>query len=111
LEKKQKLFQSVIDSENRYRELFAQERNNKLISDPHVGLLSVFDNEDQFNFVKLTPKEKKLPTMFPIPEEERDGRIGEKSIVSKNEFKTNWSVFTEGKYFVEKKKERMNEKF
>lgn len=42
------LFQKVKDEENIYRELFAQERDSKELSDPHALLIDVHENKDIF---------------------------------------------------------------
>ncbi len=45
-EPKLKLFEQVIDEENKYRELYAQERDSAVLADPHLMMIDAHANMD-----------------------------------------------------------------
>jgi hypothetical protein len=40
----------MIERENHYRQLFAENPNSSEIQDPHLMLISVFDQPNEFNY-------------------------------------------------------------
>ena len=50
-DERDKLFNTVKDEENLYRELFAQDRLSTELDDPHALLVDVHENEDIFKCV------------------------------------------------------------
>lgn len=50
----------MIERENHYRRLFAEEPTSPEIQDPHVMLVNVFENMDQFNYQEETPEEVRV---------------------------------------------------
>jgi len=44
----------------RYREFFAQDRENSLLSDPNLLLIAAHENEDIFKIERLSPEEVSL---------------------------------------------------
>jgi hypothetical protein len=88
---KQKLFQGVIDEENTYREMFAQDRDNAALNDPHLMLVPVHDNKDIFLYQEESPEEAKIPHVFPIDRK----TPGTTCVVNPKEFSRNLDVFTE----------------
>ena len=50
------------ETEDHYRHLFATDRNNPELNDPHLMLVDVFENKQAFDFHPLEPEEVPLIT-------------------------------------------------
>ena len=53
-----------MNEENKYRELYAQDRKNKILDDPHLMMINAHQNADIFQFVQETEEEQKIPRIF-----------------------------------------------
>lgn len=53
-----------MNEENKYRELYAQDRKNKILDDPHLMMINAHQNADIFQYVQETEKEQKIPRIF-----------------------------------------------
>jgi len=87
-----KLYQQVVDEENCYRELFAQDRDNSLLKDPHAMLIPVHKNDDIYFYGSNPPEQEKF-TLFPLGEKRKPA--GLPCIVGAPEFRRNFEVFSE----------------
>lgn len=57
---------ALIQEEDRIRNLFAEQPNHTDISDPHVMLMNVFENESKFDYAPETPEEVQFPPISHI---------------------------------------------
>jgi hypothetical protein len=92
------LFSQVSQEENKYREIFAQDRNSTLISDPHVMLIDVHKDYDIFNSEEESQQEKHIPRVFELQRNSatKSPDLGSKpAIVPHKEFLHNFATFTE----------------
>lgn len=94
-EQRSELFSQVSIEENKYREIFAQDRNSSLIADPHVMLLDVHKEYDIFKNEEQTESEKKIPRVFESSTTATSKSSIENSVVSHQDFLKNFAVFTE----------------
>ncbi|KAI0708741.1 hypothetical protein C8T65DRAFT_535541, partial [Cerioporus squamosus] len=92
--------QPSLDDEAELRKLWATDKANNRLQDPHVGLVDVFDAPDDIRKTRarVVTDENDLVAHYILPLEERRRRKeGEPSMVSGlDEFKKNWGLFTEG---------------
>lgn len=91
-----------VKDESDLRGLFATDRQNARLSNPYVGLVSVFDAPSTTGIHKTRARVVKDDSdldrsyVFPLPEEKRR-KTGESSMVdSLSEFQKRWAIFTEG---------------
>ncbi|KAK7044109.1 hypothetical protein VNI00_007826 [Paramarasmius palmivorus] len=92
--------QPSLDDEAELRKFFATDKGNPRLKDIHVGLVDVFDMPPTLRTIhaRLVKDEKDLTAKHVMPLSESDRKKdGELAMVSDLEdFKKNWSVFTEG---------------
>ncbi|KAJ3296741.1 hypothetical protein HK104_001251 [Borealophlyctis nickersoniae] len=82
---------TMKQQEDRYRNLFAVDPTNPVLSDPFLTLISVFDNHDLFRF---SPSNPDLPELFP---HDFEFDASASSVCSSlNEFKRAFDVFSMG---------------
>ncbi|KAJ8080919.1 hypothetical protein PM082_017754 [Marasmius tenuissimus] len=95
------VLQASLNEEAELRKLFATDRQNTRLNDNYVGLVDVYDAPDDIRTTRarvVKDEEDALSAKYVMPLLE-DGRRkeGEPWMVSDvDEFKKNWSVFTEG---------------
>jgi len=92
--------QPSLDEEAELRKLFATDRQNSLLADPHVGLVDVFDAPD---FIRTTRarvvqgnEDLSAKHVMPLSEENRRKEGTPSTVADLEEFKKNWAIFTEG---------------
>jgi hypothetical protein len=84
---------ALIEKENHFRHLFAEDSSNPQLGDAHLLLENVFQHEDEFVFQDETEDEKRVPKL--LTQCRKLGLTG-KAIVSQNEFTARWNTFTNG---------------
>ena len=90
--------QLTIDNENIWRQLFAQDPNSSIISDPHLGLTSVFDNVERFKFAQEDADERSQPKILTFWRPDFAALEGKPSIVDQATFMRRWTEFTHGAF-------------
>ncbi|PCH39851.1 ankyrin [Wolfiporia cocos MD-104 SS10] len=92
--------QPSLDDEAELRKLFATDKNNPRLQDPHVGLVDVFDAPADIRTTRarVVKDEQDVNAKFVLPlTNERRHKDGAPAMVSSlDEFKKNWAIFTEG---------------
>jgi hypothetical protein len=92
--------QPAIDDETKLRKLFATDKQNPRLADPHVGLIDVFDAPDVIRTTRarVVQGSGDLSAQYVMPLTEANRRKdGTQCMVkSLEEFKKNWGIFTEG---------------
>ena len=90
----------AIEDEAVLRKLFAQDKQNPRLLDPHVGLIDIFDAPEDIRKTRarVVADEVGLSAKHVMPlSEDRRRKDGEPAMVaSLDEFKKNWAIFTEG---------------
>ena len=90
----------AIEDETVLRRLYANDRSSKRLSNPYVGLVSVFDAPDAIRKTRArVVKEKKdwdAKYIFPLADDRRRKNGAPCMVDSLEEFQKNWSVFSEG---------------
>jgi hypothetical protein len=88
-----------IAAETELRRLFATDRDNKALSDPLVGLIDVFAANKSIRATQARECSDQTTLeaeyIFPLKKEQRRA-TGQPAIVDIDQFRTSWSVFTEG---------------
>ncbi len=97
------ILQPSLDEEQELRKLFAQDKTNDRLDNPHVGLVDVFGPDTDAirksrTRVVDSANEEELSGKYVMPLTDAQRRTyGEASMVADiDEFKKNWSIFTEG---------------
>ncbi len=94
------VLQPSLHDEAQLRKLWATDKGNPRLHDPHVGLVDVFDAPDDIRKTRarIIKDEAELSAHYIFPlDEKRRRKEGEPSMVSDlDEFKKNWAIFTEG---------------
>ncbi|RPD55207.1 ankyrin [Lentinus tigrinus ALCF2SS1-7] len=94
------VLQLSLDDEAQLRKLWATDKTNSRLRDPHVGLVDVFDAPDDIRKTRarVVTGETDLVGQYILPlDETRRRKEGEPAMVSSlEEFKKNWGLFTEG---------------
>ncbi|KAI0337566.1 ankyrin [Trametopsis cervina] len=89
-----------LDDEAELRRLFAQDKGNERLKNPHVGLVDLFDAPlaVRTTRARLVADEEDLTAKYIMPlSEDQRRKDGTPSMVqSLEEFKKNWAIFTEG---------------
>ncbi|KAJ7775633.1 ankyrin repeat protein [Mycena maculata] len=89
-----------LEDETQLRRLFATDKNNARLSNPHVGLVDVFDApaEIRTTRARVVKDEADLNAQYVMPLSETNRRKeGSPSMVSDiEEFQKNWNIFSEG---------------
>eukprot|EP01122_Echinamoeba_exundans_P015092 TRINITY_DN7025_c1_g1_i1.p1 TRINITY_DN7025_c1_g1~~TRINITY_DN7025_c1_g1_i1.p1 ORF type:complete len:798 (+),score=227.94 TRINITY_DN7025_c1_g1_i1:99-2492(+) len=83
----------MIERENHYRQLFAENPNSSEIQDPHLMLINVFDHSNEFNYQDESDDERRVPKL--LTQNRKLGLQGP-AVVDKTEFKKRWDEFTLG---------------
>ncbi|KAF9817272.1 hypothetical protein IEO21_03532 [Rhodonia placenta] len=94
------VLQASIDDEAALRKLFATDKTNPRLNDPHVGLVDVFDapTDIRTTRARVVKSESDVAAKFILPlSEDRRRQEGMAAMVQTfDEFKQNWTLFTEG---------------
>jgi len=89
-----------LDEEAELRKLFATDRQNSLLANPHVGLVDVFDAPDSIRMTRARIVQDKKDLfakhVMPLSEENRRKEGTPCMVADLEEFKKNWAIFTEG---------------
>ena len=92
--------QPSLDEESELRKLFATDRQNQRLSNPYVGLVDVFDAPEAIRTTRsrVVQDDKDLSANYvmPLSEINRREEGSPSAVADLDEFKKNWSVFTEG---------------
>jgi hypothetical protein len=92
--------QPSLDDEAELRKLFATDKTNTRLNDPYVGLVDVFaaPPEIRTTRARVVKDDQDLSAKYVMPLSESDRRKeGDPCMVNNlEEFKKNWSIFTEG---------------
>ena len=92
--------QPSLDEESELRKLFATDRQNQRLSNPYVGLVDVFDAPEAIRTsrsrVVQDDKDLSANYVMPLSEINRREEGSPSAVADLDEFKKNWSVFTEG---------------
>ncbi len=94
------VLQPSLDDETELRRLLATDRSNARLSNPYVGLVDVFEapSDIKTTRTRVVKDDQDLNAKYimPVPEDKRK-KEGEPCMVSDlDEFKKNWSIFSEG---------------
>jgi hypothetical protein len=91
--------QPSLDDEAELRRLFATDKNNPRLTNPHVGLVDVFDApvDVRTTRARVIKDDEDLEAKYVMPLDPKQRRAeGSPSTVQDlEEFKKNWSIFTE----------------
>ena len=91
-----------IEQAAELRRFFAQDRNNARLSNPYVGLVSLFEAPEESGIrstrARVVKDEEDLAAkyIFPVPDNKRRKDFEPCVVDSFEEFQRNWSIFTEG---------------
>ena len=92
--------QPSLDDEAELRHLFATDTKNSRLSNPHVGLVDVFDapTDIRTTRARVVQNEFNLSEkhLMPLAEDRRRKEGSPAMVSSLDEFNQNWSIFTEG---------------
>lgn len=92
--------QPSLDEESELRKLFATDRKNERISNPYVGLVDVFDAPEAIRTTRARviqdAKDLSANYVMPLSKINRRDEGTPSMVADLDEFKKNWSVFTEG---------------
>ena len=92
--------QPSLDEELELRKLFATDRQNQRLSNPYVGLLDVFDAPEAIRTTRarVVQDDKDLSANYvmPVSKINRRNEGSPSAVANLDEFKKNWSIFTEG---------------
>eukprot|EP01090_Pellita_catalonica_P000570 TRINITY_DN10390_c0_g1_i2.p1 TRINITY_DN10390_c0_g1~~TRINITY_DN10390_c0_g1_i2.p1 ORF type:complete len:665 (-),score=119.73 TRINITY_DN10390_c0_g1_i2:35-2029(-) len=91
---------AIIQEEDRYRRMFAEERESSQLDDPHLLLLDVFDqSEEQWKFKEETAEEKMVPHLLNHWRKAEPVEFEKRAIVAtQKEFEKNFDEFTGGMF-------------
>jgi hypothetical protein len=92
--------QPSLDEELELRKLFSTDRQNRRISNPYVGLIDVFDAPEAIRTTRarVVQDDKDLSANYvmPLSKINRRNEGTPSTVADLDEFKKNWSLFTEG---------------
>ncbi|KAL7278324.1 hypothetical protein ACG7TL_008300 [Trametes sanguinea] len=92
--------QPSLDDEAALRKLFAADKDHVRLSDPYVGLVDIFDAPEDIRTTRarVVSSEDDLTAQYILPLSEKERRKdGDPAMVSSlEEFKKNWTIFSEG---------------
>ncbi|KAH9483227.1 hypothetical protein JR316_0005331 [Psilocybe cubensis] len=92
--------QPSLEEEAELRRLFAMDRTNARLSDPHVGLVDVFAAPSAIRTTRARvvdgPEDLDAKYVMPIADSHRRAEGMPCTVADLEEFKKNWSIFTEG---------------
>eukprot|EP01088_Endostelium_zonatum_P003790 TRINITY_DN14977_c0_g1_i1.p1 TRINITY_DN14977_c0_g1~~TRINITY_DN14977_c0_g1_i1.p1 ORF type:complete len:664 (-),score=174.41 TRINITY_DN14977_c0_g1_i1:7-1998(-) len=88
----------LINQEDKYRNMYAEQRDSSELNDPYLLLFDVFkQDKSKWNFAEETKEEKQVPHILTQWREQLDQQFGTSSIVeNEQQFKKNWDEFTKG---------------
>ncbi|KZV73630.1 ankyrin [Peniophora sp. CONT] len=86
----------ALEYEAELRRLFARDRSNKLLADPHVGLVDVFNSDCDVLATQARATSDDSEHIFALPADQRRPTGSPALVQSLEVFQRNWSVFTEG---------------
>jgi hypothetical protein len=93
------VLQPSLDDESDLRRLFANDTSHPRLSDPHVGLIDVFDapEEVRTTMARVVGGSDDLIAKYvmPLSEEKRRAEGTPSTVNDLQEFEANWAVFTE----------------
>ncbi|KAF8349125.1 ankyrin repeat protein [Amanita rubescens] len=94
------VLQPSLDDETELRRLLATDRSNARLSNPYVGIVDVFEAPSDIRTTRARvvkdDRDLNAKHVMPVPEDKRR-KEGEPCMVSDlDEFKRNWSIFSEG---------------
>ena len=86
-----------INNEEKYRRLFASDKHNSSLRDPHLNLINIMDNVSTFKYQSLTNEEDSIPSLL---SKHKTQKVTGSSCVctSIDKFKDNWNAFTENQF-------------
>lgn len=91
-----------IQDETVLRRLFATEKSNARLSNPHVGLIDVFNAPADIRTTRarVVKDEEDLSARYvmPLPESKRRKEGSPAMVANLEEFKRNWSIFSENSF-------------
>lgn len=89
-----------LDDEAELRKLFAQDKTNMRLKDPHVGLVDVFEAPADIRTTRarVVAGEQGLAArhIMPLTEQQRHKEGSPSMVQTLDEFRKNWTIFTEG---------------
>eukprot|EP01112_Ceratiomyxa_fruticulosa_P018058 TRINITY_DN5726_c0_g1_i2.p1 TRINITY_DN5726_c0_g1~~TRINITY_DN5726_c0_g1_i2.p1 ORF type:complete len:905 (-),score=210.35 TRINITY_DN5726_c0_g1_i2:202-2916(-) len=85
---------SLIEVEDEYRRLFAENPNSFKLADPHALLKDVFETKNDFTYKEEDPDEALVPKI--LTSNRTKGNPGESAIKTETEFHERWKTFTNG---------------
>ena len=92
--------QPSLDEESELRKLFATDRQNERIANRYVGLVDVFNAPEALRTTRARviqdDKDHSANYVMPLSETNRRKDGTPSTVADLDEFKKNWSVFTEG---------------
>jgi len=94
------VLQPALDDETQLRKLFATEKRQDRLADPHVGHVDVFDAPDiiRTTHARIIQGPDDLPARYVMPLDEAKKRKEDARymVARLMEFRKNWGIFTEG---------------
>jgi hypothetical protein len=95
--------QPSLDEEAELRTLFATDRQNARLSNPHVGLVDVFAAPDAIRVTRARvvrgKEDLSAQYVMPLSDKSRREEGAPCMVADLEEFKRNWAIFTEGSLF------------
>jgi len=91
--------QASLEDEAALRRLFATDTQNNRLNDAHVGLVDLFAAPESIRLTQareFDESTKEAQFIFPLNEKQRRKTGEAATAVNLEEFKDNWSIFTEG---------------
>lgn len=96
----QQALQPSLDEEFELRKLFATDRQHERISNPYVGLVDIFDAPESVRTTRARviqdANDLSANYVMPLSETNRRKEGTPSTVADLDEFKKNWSIFTEG---------------
>eukprot|EP01114_Cavostelium_apophysatum_P011331 TRINITY_DN2554_c0_g1_i1.p1 TRINITY_DN2554_c0_g1~~TRINITY_DN2554_c0_g1_i1.p1 ORF type:complete len:745 (+),score=183.66 TRINITY_DN2554_c0_g1_i1:494-2728(+) len=89
---------SLINKEDRWRQLFCEDPDSYEIKDMHLGLVNVFESRDSFRYEQETAEEKSVPKLLTKRRRANLESLCEDreySVVEREEFMAAWKTFTQ----------------
>ena len=91
--------QPSLDEESELRKLFATDRQNQRLSNPYVGLIDVFNAPEAIRTTRarvVHDTDLSAKYVMPLSKINRREEGSPSAVADLDEFRKNWSVFTEG---------------
>ncbi|KAF7790774.1 hypothetical protein EIP86_001731 [Pleurotus ostreatoroseus] len=94
------VLQPSLDDEAQLRKMFAQDKANARLDNPHVGLVDIFEapGDIRVTRARVVQDEHDLSAKYimPLTDEQRRKDGAPCMVENLDEFKRNWAIFTEG---------------